>query len=104
MAIVRLCDLCNRIDREFTTSQEHCDRCSKKIEQITAIADSKAIEAVREEVSYVAANIMMFRRWMQHTLEAKPKEFRYLFGESGERFLNRILTESEIFEGEKLPQ
>jgi hypothetical protein len=44
MAIVRLCDLCNRIDREFTTSQEHCDRCSKKIERITAIADSKQTE------------------------------------------------------------
>lgn len=104
MAIVRMCDLCNRVDREFTTSQEHCDRCSKKIERITAIADSKAIEAVREEVSYVAANIMTFRRMMQHALEARPKEFRYLFGETGEKFLNRTLTESDISQGEKPPQ
>jgi len=98
-----MCDLCNRIDREFSDREAYCDDCAKKIRKIGIAAEGKAYAEIKQEFEAVAANIVNLRRWLQHLHDESSVEFRKYFGETGVQFLDKTMRQFDLPEPTSSP-
>jgi hypothetical protein len=92
MPLLRECDVCGRIDREFDVDQPICASCERMAQTVR----QEAFERMRAEFGAHVACQMTIVNMLRYVHETQPERFREMFGEYSEGLLKEALADLEV--------
>jgi len=89
MTLLRECDYCQRVDREFDPDEVHCTRCR----ELFAHAMKEAFSNMRDEFEAHVSAQMTILNLLRYLRDERAEAFNNAFGNEGVALLEQAIPE-----------